>query len=74
MASHSLNTAQEDPTLYYLVEQAILLEKNYKEMFLQVDEVDQRIELWRKALTLCETESERMSYLQYMRARIYALA
>jgi hypothetical protein len=62
MASHSLNNAQ-NPALYYLVKQAVLLEKNYREMFLQADEVDQRIKLWREALTLCETESERMSYL-----------
>jgi hypothetical protein len=35
-----------------LVERAISLEISYKEMLLQGDEVDQRIELWRAALEI----------------------
>jgi hypothetical protein len=45
-------------TVYSLVKQAVMLEKSYKEMTLQGDEVDHRIQLWRDAIKTCKIHSE----------------
>jgi hypothetical protein len=54
-----------DSTICALVKQAIVLEKNYKEMLLQGDEVDLRIKLWRDAIEICENNSESMSLFPF---------
>jgi hypothetical protein len=43
------------------MEQAIVLEKNYKEMLHQGDEVDLRIKLWRDATEICKSNSKSKS-------------
>jgi hypothetical protein len=50
-------------TVCALVKQAIVLEKNYKEMLHQGDEVDLRIKLWRNAIGICKSNSKRMSLI-----------
>jgi hypothetical protein len=55
------NISWPDSTVCSLVKQAILLEKNYKEMLLQGDEVNLRIQLWRGAMEICKAESEGVS-------------
>jgi hypothetical protein len=49
-------------TVRSLTEQAVALENSYKERLLQKEEIDQRIQLWRDTLEICETHSERGSY------------
>jgi hypothetical protein len=49
-----------DSTVCVLVKQAIVLEKNYKEMLHQGDEVDLRIKLWRDAIDICKSNSNSM--------------
>jgi hypothetical protein len=48
-------------TAHTLVEQAVVLEKNYKEMLVQGDEVELRVSLWRDALEVCKINSKSMS-------------
>jgi hypothetical protein len=57
----------DDSTVCSLVEQAIVLEQNYKEMLLQGDELDLHIQIWRDALKTCKAESECMSHICDMR-------
>jgi hypothetical protein len=45
-------------TIYSLVKQAVMLERSYKEMTLQSDEVDSRIQLWRDSIKTCKIHSE----------------
>jgi hypothetical protein len=52
-----------DSTVCVLVKQAIVLEKNYKEMLHQGDEVDLRIKLWRDAIDICKSSSKSMSLI-----------
>jgi hypothetical protein len=52
-----------DSTVCVLVKQAIVLEKNYKEMLHQGDEVDLRIKLWRDAIEVCKSNSNSMSLI-----------
>jgi hypothetical protein len=52
-----------DSTVCALVKQAITLEKNYKEMLYQGDEVDLSIKLWRDAIEICKSSSESMSLI-----------
>jgi hypothetical protein len=40
-----------------LIEQAFTLETKYKGMLLQGDEVDERIQIWRKVLDVCKTQT-----------------
>jgi hypothetical protein len=49
--------------LHSLVEQAIMLEKSYKEMLIQGDEVDRRVQLWREAIAICKINSESTSLM-----------
>jgi hypothetical protein len=49
-----------DATIYSLVKEAIVLENYYKDMILQGDEVDRRIQLWRDAVEICKAETEGM--------------
>jgi hypothetical protein len=42
------------------VKQAIVLEKNYKEILLQGDEINLRIKLWRDAIDICKSSYKRM--------------
>jgi hypothetical protein len=51
-----------DSTVCLLVKQAIVLDKNYKEMLIQSDEVDIRIKLWRDAIRICKLEHNSMSF------------
>jgi hypothetical protein len=51
---------QLELTLCSLVGEAIALEKNYKGMLMQGDEVDHRIQLWRDAVEICKIEPESM--------------
>jgi hypothetical protein len=53
-----MDNIQRDSVICRIVEEANILEKNYKEIFLQYDQVEQRIDLWRAALDLCETNFE----------------
>jgi hypothetical protein len=53
---------QYDSPVCSLVRQAIMLEKNYKEMLLQSDEVDLRIKLWRDAIEICKIKSKGMLF------------
>jgi hypothetical protein len=52
-----------DYTICSLVADAITLEKNYKEMLLQGDEVDRRIKLWRDVINICMVDSKGMPYM-----------
>jgi hypothetical protein len=58
MSAPLKRNAQWNSTICGLVEQAITLEKNYKEMLHQGDEVDERIQLWEKALEICQSNAE----------------
>jgi hypothetical protein len=49
----SCNDEGQESEVYFIAEQAIALENRYQEMILQSSEVDQRIQLWRKALSIC---------------------
>jgi hypothetical protein len=46
-----------DSIVCALVKQAILLQKGYKEMLLQRDEVDLRVMLWTHAIEICNIDS-----------------
>jgi hypothetical protein len=61
MPSQSMHDTRLVSIIYSLVEQAIILENNYKEMLLQGEEVDQRIRLWKAALEICKNERESKS-------------
>jgi hypothetical protein len=52
-----------DSTVCALVKQAIVLEKNYKEMLHQGNEVNLRIKLWRGAVEICKSNSKSMSLI-----------
>jgi hypothetical protein len=52
-----------ESTIYVLVKQAIVLENNYREMLLQGNEVDLRVNLWRKVIEICKSDSEGMSFM-----------
>jgi hypothetical protein len=52
-----------DTTVCALLKQAIVLEKNYKEMLHQGDDVDLRIKLWRDAIEICKSNSQSMSLI-----------
>jgi hypothetical protein len=54
------NNKQVDSTICSLVEQAIALENDYKEMLLQCDEVDLRIKLWRDSINICKIDTKGM--------------
>jgi hypothetical protein len=47
-------------TICSIAKKAILLERDYKGMLLQGDEVDLRIELWRDAVELSKIASKSM--------------
>jgi hypothetical protein len=49
---------QLNSSIYLLTKQAILFEENYKEMLLQGDEVDLRIQLWKDAIEICKVDTE----------------
>jgi hypothetical protein len=55
MSGQLLSDTQQCLTACDLVERAVKLEENYKQMLLQDDEVNLRIQLWRKALEICKT-------------------
>jgi hypothetical protein len=50
-------------TICALVKHAIVLEKDYKEMLHQGDEVDLRVQLWRDAIEICKGNSESTSLI-----------
>jgi hypothetical protein len=52
-----------DFTVCVLVKQAIVLEKNYKEMLLQGNEVNLRVKLWTDAIEICKMNSKSMSFM-----------
>jgi hypothetical protein len=52
-----------DSTVCALVKHANVLEKNYKEMLHQGDEIDMRIKLWRDAIEICKSNSKSMSLI-----------
>jgi hypothetical protein len=63
-SSPSITDTQSGSAVCRTVQRAIALEKSYKEMLHQGDEVDQRIQLWRDALENCRYISDGM-YCMY---------
>jgi hypothetical protein len=55
-----LGLCDDNWAVYSLVDQAIVLEKNYKQMLHQEDEVDLRIQLWRNAIKICKINTKGM--------------
>jgi hypothetical protein len=59
---HPSDDNHTDMVIRSFGEQAVTLEKNYKEMLLQNDEVDRRIQLWRDVIEICKVESKSTSF------------
>jgi hypothetical protein len=59
-----MNNALFSSKILWTIEQATSLEMAYKEMLLQGDEVDQRIQLWREAIEFCNRDPECTLYVR----------
>jgi hypothetical protein len=63
MALDSSHESPPAPNALSLAEKAIALENSYKELLLQGDEVNQRIQLWQNALEICVAATDGVAAL-----------